>query len=85
MTGNSYKGLNVGEKSKDPKADQQRVNVMRKAAMLMVGSFTSTRKYIDWITQYLDRLREAMAAAEAFQGEFGVVTYREAPLEESGS
>jgi hypothetical protein len=68
IRGNNYRGFDVGPKSLDKAADRGRVDVLRTQALLQLSEFTSTRKFCDFIIEYLDKLRNVMSAAKTFQG-----------------
>jgi hypothetical protein len=68
VRGNNYRGFDVSPKSLDKAADRGRVDVLRTQALLQLSEFTSTRKFCDYIIEYLDKLRNVMSAAKTFQG-----------------
>jgi hypothetical protein len=58
-----YTGFNVSTKSRDFEEDVARVETMKNHALLELHTFTSTRKFTDWIICYLEDMRSKIAQA----------------------
>ena len=65
----NYMGWNVTKRSRTYEEDAARVEIMKTHAMLELHMFATTRKFTDWIIQYLDEMRSKIAQASIYQGE----------------
>ena len=62
-------GFNVSTKPRSLVEDVARVETMKNHALLELHTFTSTRKFTDWIICYLEDMRSKIAHASNYQGQ----------------
>ena len=61
-------GFNVSRRSRTYEEDCKRIEIMKNQAMLEVHTFASSRRFTDWVIQYLHEMRAKIAQASIYEG-----------------
>ena len=65
----AYPGFNASRRSRTYDADVLRMETMKTHAMLEVHNFRTTRKFTDWILNYLEEMRAKISEARMYNGD----------------
>ena len=64
----TYTGLNASRRSNVYEDDVSCMETMKNQAMLDIGKFTTTKRFVDWVINYINTMRSTIAHANVFKG-----------------